>query len=58
MSLAPRDGGARTRIEWRVALRGGRRQAALMLIIGRKMRGALQRNFDALVAHVQRAAVA
>ena len=55
-SLAPLEGG-RTHVEWRIALRGGRRQAALMRIIGRKVRGLLQQNFDALLAHLERATV-
>jgi uncharacterized protein YndB with AHSA1/START domain len=56
VSLAPLDGGARTRLEWRFALRGGRRQAVMMRVMGARVRGLLRQNFDALIAHVQRAA--
>jgi hypothetical protein len=41
-----------------VALRGGRGQALMMLLMSRKMGAVLQANFDALVAQVQHAAVA
>ena len=58
VSLAPLDGGAGTHIEWRVALRGGRRQAMMMRVVGGRMRKLLQQNFDALLAHVQATAVA
>ncbi len=57
VSLAPLEGGAGTHIEWRVAFRGGRRQALAMRLIGRRMRGILQQNFDALLAHVRASAV-
>jgi uncharacterized protein YndB with AHSA1/START domain len=57
VSLAPLEGATRTHIEWRIALRGGRRQALMMRVIGRRVRGVLQDNFDALLSHV-RAAVA
>jgi hypothetical protein len=50
--------GGRTHVEWRIALRGGRRQAALMRIIGRGVRGLLQQNFDALLAHLERTTAA
>ena len=53
VSLAPLGSGAGTHIEWRVALRGGRRQALLMLLLGRRVRGLLQANFDALLDHVR-----
>ena len=45
--LADRPG---THLEWRLALRGGRRQALLMRIAGRKVRALLKANFDALIA--------
>jgi uncharacterized protein YndB with AHSA1/START domain len=50
--LAPLDGGARTHIEWRIALRGGRRQAIMMRVVGGRVRRVLQQNFDALIAHI------
>jgi uncharacterized protein YndB with AHSA1/START domain len=53
MSLAPLDGGSRTRIEWRIALRGGRGQAALVRVIGGRVRGILRQNFESLVAYLQ-----
>ena len=53
VSLAPLDGGALTHIEWRIALRGGRRQAMMMRVMGRRMRRVLQDNFDALLAQVR-----
>jgi uncharacterized protein YndB with AHSA1/START domain len=53
ISLAPLDGGSRTHLEWRVALRGGRGQAAMMLMLGGRMRKMLKANFDALLAHVR-----
>jgi len=55
VSLAPLGTGAGTHIEWRIALRGGRRQALLMLLLGRRVRGLLQANFDALLDHVRHA---
>ena len=58
VSLAPLDGDTRTHIEWRVALRGGRRQAMLMRVIGGRVRRVLQENFDALLAHARATAVA
>jgi len=57
VSLAPL-GDAGTHIEWRIALRGGRGQALLMRIAGRKMRAVLEANFAALLAHINGAAVA
>jgi hypothetical protein len=51
VSLAPADGG--THIEWRIALLGGRRQAALMVLAGGRVRRLLQSNFDALLEHVR-----
>jgi uncharacterized protein YndB with AHSA1/START domain len=51
VSLAPLSGG--THIEWRVALRGGRGQAAMMLLAGGRVRRLLQSNFDALLGHVR-----
>lgn len=51
-SLGPLDGGARSHVEWRIALCGGRRQALLMRVIGRRVRGLLRRNFDSLMTHV------
>jgi uncharacterized protein YndB with AHSA1/START domain len=53
VSLAPRDGGRRTHIEWRIALRGGRRQALTVRLLGGRLRRILQQNFDALLAHVR-----
>jgi hypothetical protein len=53
VSLAPLDGATRTRIEWRIALGGGRRQAIVIRVVGGRMRRVLQQNFDALLAHVQ-----
>jgi len=58
VSLAPLDEDSATHIEWRVALRGGRGQALLMRLVGRKMGTTLQANFDALLAHVGHTAVA
>jgi uncharacterized protein YndB with AHSA1/START domain len=49
VSLAPIQ--ESTHIEWRIALRGGRRQALMMRLAGR--RSVLQANFDALLAHVR-----
>jgi uncharacterized protein YndB with AHSA1/START domain/class 3 adenylate cyclase len=51
VSLAPVDGGRRTHIEWRIALRGGARQSLLMRVIGRRAAGILRSNFDSLVDH-------
>jgi uncharacterized protein YndB with AHSA1/START domain len=53
VSLAPLDGGARTRIEWRVALRGGRGQAALVRLIGARARAIMRQNFESLVSYLQ-----
>jgi hypothetical protein len=53
LQLAPLDGGARTHIEWRIALRGGRRQAMMMRVVGGRMRRVLKDNFDALIAHAR-----
>jgi uncharacterized protein YndB with AHSA1/START domain len=53
VSLAPLTSG--THIEWRIALRGGRRQALMMRLMGTRMRSVLQANFDALLAHVRAA---
>ena len=53
-SLAPLDEGARTHLEWRIALRGGRRQALAMRVAGRRVRALLQANFDALIEHLRR----
>jgi uncharacterized protein YndB with AHSA1/START domain len=53
VSLAPLDGGACTHIEWRIALRGGRRQALMMRVMGGRVRRILQDNFDALLAHAR-----
>ena len=53
VSLAPLDGGARTHLEWRIALRGGRRQALVMRVMGGRVRRILQDNFDALLAHAR-----
>jgi uncharacterized protein YndB with AHSA1/START domain len=58
VSLTPLDGGARTHIEWRIALRGGRRQAMTMRVMGGRVRKILQQNFDALLAHARATAVA
>ncbi len=58
VSLAPLGDGARTHIEWRIALRGGRRQAIMMRVVGGRVRNLLQQNFDALLAHVRATAVA
>jgi uncharacterized protein YndB with AHSA1/START domain len=54
--LAPLGDGESTHIEWRMALRGGRRQRLQMLIMGRWARRILARNFDALVAFAGTAA--
>jgi hypothetical protein len=53
VSLAPLDDGSRTHIEWRIALRGGRRQALLMRVVGGRLHTALRANFDALIAHIE-----
>jgi carbon monoxide dehydrogenase subunit G len=58
VSLAPLGEDAGTHVEWRVALRGGRGQALMMLLMSRKMGPLLQANFDALVAQVEHATVA
>ena len=58
VSLAPLDAGAGTHIEWRIALRGGQRQALMMMLFGRRVRGLLQANFDALLDHVRSARAA
>ncbi len=58
VSLATLDGGARTHIEWRIALRGGRRQAVMMRLVGGRVRRVLQANFDALLVHAQTTALA
>ncbi len=58
VSLAPLDDGARTHIEWRIALRGGRRQAMMMRVASGRVRRVLQENFDALLAHVRATAIA
>lgn len=47
-----------TDIEWRIALRGGRRQAMMMRVAGRRVRRVLQENFDGLLAHIRATAVA
>ena len=52
-SLGPLDGGVRTHVEWRFRLVGGRRQALTMKLVGGRVRRLLQRNFDALMAHVR-----
>jgi carbon monoxide dehydrogenase subunit G len=56
VSLAPLQDGAGTHIEWRIALRGGRRQALAARVLGRRMRNVLQQNFSALLDHVRQAA--
>lgn len=53
VSLAPAKEGAHTHLEWRIALRGGRRQRLLMLVGGRRLRRILAANFAALTEHVQ-----
>jgi uncharacterized protein YndB with AHSA1/START domain len=58
VSLVPLNGGTSTHIEWRVALRGGRRQAMMMRVVGGRVRKVLQQNFDALLAHVRATTVA
>jgi uncharacterized protein YndB with AHSA1/START domain len=58
VSLAPLDEGERTHIEWRVALRGGRGQAVMMLLVGGRMKKTLRENFDALLEHVRASASA
>jgi uncharacterized protein YndB with AHSA1/START domain len=58
VSLAPLGEDSGTHIEWRIALRGGRGQALLMLVMARKMGAVLQANFDALLAHAGQAAPA
>lgn len=55
VSLAPLDGGQRTHIEWRIALRGGARQSLIMLLAGRRATNVLRANFDSLLDHVERA---
>jgi uncharacterized protein YndB with AHSA1/START domain len=52
MSLEPRQGGERTHMEWRIALRGGRKQALLMNVMGRRARKIIGENFEALVTYV------
>jgi hypothetical protein len=54
VSLAPLDGGQRTHIEWRIALRGGARQALLMRVAGGRATKILKANFDALIDHIDR----
>ena len=51
VSLAPLERAARTHIEWRIALRGGRWQTLMVRLAGRRVRRILQDNFDALIAH-------
>jgi uncharacterized protein YndB with AHSA1/START domain len=53
VSLAPRNAGAGTHVEWRIALSGGRGQAAMMLLAGRRMGRILRANFDALIEHAR-----
>lgn len=52
MSLEPREGGGQTHVGWRIALRGGRKQALLMGVIGRRARKFIEENFEALVTYV------
>ncbi|HWX73892.1 MAG TPA: DUF2652 domain-containing protein [Solirubrobacteraceae bacterium] len=52
-SLAPLEGARATHVEWRIALRGGRRQALAMRFAGSRVRALLQANFDALLAHIR-----
>jgi uncharacterized protein YndB with AHSA1/START domain len=56
VSLAPLDDGRRTHIEWRIALRGGRRQALIMRVIGTRVGRVLRNNFDALIAQARASA--
>jgi uncharacterized protein YndB with AHSA1/START domain len=54
VSLAPLAGG-HTHLEWRVGLRGGRRQALAVRVLGRRVRRLLQSNFEALLGYLQQA---
>jgi uncharacterized protein YndB with AHSA1/START domain len=54
VSLAPLDGGQRTHIEWRIALRGGVGQALLVRVIGRRAASTLNAAFDSLIDHIDR----
>jgi uncharacterized protein YndB with AHSA1/START domain len=56
IELEPRAGDAGTRVTWRVALRGGRRQRLLYALIGRRVRRILESNLDALAAFVDQPA--
>jgi uncharacterized protein YndB with AHSA1/START domain len=53
VSLAPLSDGARTHLEWRVAFRGGRGQALLLRVVGRRVRRVLAQNFAAVLAHIR-----
>lgn len=55
MTLAPLRGGSDTHLEWRIALRGGRKQALLMRVVGPRARKIMRANFDALVTYVRAA---
>jgi Protein of unknown function (DUF2652)/Polyketide cyclase / dehydrase and lipid transport len=54
VSLAPLPAG-RTHLEWRIGLRGGRRQALAVWILGRRVRRVLEANFKALLAYLGQA---
>jgi uncharacterized protein YndB with AHSA1/START domain len=53
VSLAPLTDREGTHIEWRIALSGGRGQAAMMLLLGGRVRRLLKQNFEALLEHVR-----
>lgn len=55
VSLAPLAGGQSTHIEWRIALRGGVRQALVMRVAGRRVANLLRANFQSMLDHVERA---
>jgi uncharacterized protein YndB with AHSA1/START domain len=55
MTLAPLRGGEHTHLEWRIAMRGGRRQAVMMRVVGARARKIMRANFDAFVAYVRAA---
>ena len=55
MALEPRSAGQSTHLEWRIALCGGRGQAMLMRVIGRRARKIICANLDAFVTYVETA---
>jgi uncharacterized protein YndB with AHSA1/START domain len=55
MTLAPLHEGEHTHLEWRIALRGGRRQAVMMRLVGARVRKVIRANFDAFVTYLRSA---